>query len=705
VTAVDTAVGRTDGAAERDRTDGAAEPGRRDIGALLAPRGVLVIGASTDPDKLGGAMAARLADFPGPVELVNARGAGGMHTNVADAADAVRVAGGFPDLAVLCVPAAACPDLVRECAAHGVGAALVVAGGFAETGEAGAALQEALALAAQETGVRVLGPNTSGFFVPGRGLCASFVPGVDAIREGTVAVVAASGGLNHALAFAFQRGDVGLSLGVGIGAGIDVTAIDVLHHLADDPATTAIALHLETVSDGPGLLAAVRAASARKPVVAMVVGRHDVGEFAASHTGALATSWRTTRALLRQAGAVLVDRADDLVVATSALAKLRLPAGPVGVGLVTAQAGPGLVIADALQGAGVHLPVLTEETQRHLADLLPPMTYQANPVDTGRPGPAHADVILTVAQDPQVDLVAIYGLLEPVVDLPTAAASAAAAGHSVVVGTDGPGTEVGIAHRRTLDLGLASTVGAQALACAVAAMVQDAQGRDQDPATPVSDSPDAEPLGAGPWDEAEAKSVLDRLRITTPERRLCTGRDAAHRALDDFGGPVVVKVCDAAILHKSDVGGVHVGVGTHDRMDAALDALARLGDGPVLVEKMADDGVDLIVGARRDPVFGPVVLLGVGGIATEVYADAAIASVPANREVLRALPDQLRGRALLDGFRGQPAVDRDALADVVAALGSLLAANDHITDIEINPLRSTSRGLVALDAVIVARED
>jgi acyl-CoA synthetase (NDP forming) len=131
VTAVDTAVGRTDGAAERDRTDGAAEPGRRDIGALLAPRGVLVIGASTDPDKLGGAMAARLADFPGPVELVNARGAGGMHTNVADGADAVRVAGGFPDLAVLCVPAAACPDLVRECAAHGVGAARVVAGGFA----------------------------------------------------------------------------------------------------------------------------------------------------------------------------------------------------------------------------------------------------------------------------------------------------------------------------------------------------------------------------------------------------------------------------------------------------------------------------------------------------------------------------------------------------------------------------------------------
>ena len=162
-----------------------------------------------------------------------------------------------------------------------------------------------------------------------------------------------------------KREGVGLSLGVGIGAGVDVTAVDVLHYVADDPMTTAVVLHLENVTDGPALLQAVRATSARKPVVALVVGQHDIGDFAQSHTGALATSWRTTRSLLRQAGAVLVERADDLVVAAAALSSVRLPPGSTGgVGLVTAQAGPGLLIADALQGNGVPMPMLGESTRR-----------------------------------------------------------------------------------------------------------------------------------------------------------------------------------------------------------------------------------------------------------------------------------------------------------------------------------------------------
>lgn len=673
------------------------------IRALFGPRGVIVVGASSDPDKLGGAMAARLGSYPGPVALVNARGADGMHVSVAEAVAAVRADGGDPDLAVLCVPAVACPDVVRECGRLGVGAVLICAGGFAETGAAGAALQAELVRAAQEHGVRVLGPNTSGFFIPGGALFASFVPGVPDIEAGQVAVVAASGGLNHALAFEFHRGGVGLSVAVGIGAGVDVTAADVLRYLADDPETTAIALHLETVADGPALLDAVRSASRNKPVVALVVGQHDIGEFAQSHTGALATSWRTTRALLRQAGAVLVDRADDLVVATTALSNLRLPAGHVGVGLVTAQAGPGLLIADTLHGSAVDLPHLTAHAQEQLAGLLPPLTYQANPVDTGRPGPDHAAVIEAVADDPQIDLVAVYGLLEPVVDLPASASAAAGKGHAVIIGVDGPPQQVEGSLRTARGLGLAATVGAQSLAVAVSAVVEDARSRGGRPEPSVA-APSI-PLGVGPWDESMAKTILDELGIGTPRRRLCLDRAAAHDALDSVGRPVVVKVSDAAILHKSDVGGVHVGVSTHAQMDDALDALAALGDGPALVEEMAGPGIDLVVGARRDPVFGPIVVLGTGGVATEVYADVAIASVPAADEVLLRLPDQLRGRAQLDGFRGQPPVPREALAHVVRSLGQLLLANDHVTDIEVNPLRCTAGRLVALDAVIVARKD
>jgi acyl-CoA synthetase (NDP forming) len=673
------------------------------IESLFAPRGIVVIGASRDPDKLGGAMAARLADFPGPVALVNARGGDGMHTSVAGAVAAISAAGGSADLAVLCVPAAACPNVVLECGHHGIGAALICAGGFAETGPEGAVVQDQLLRAASDSGVRVLGPNTSGFFVPGRALRASFVPGVTEIDAGSVAVVAASGGLNHSLAFAFQRAGVGLSLGVGIGAGIDITAVDVLRHLADDPATTAIALHLENVTDGPGLLEAVRAASARKPVVVLVVGQHDVGEFAQSHTGALATSWRTTRALLRQAGAVLVERADDLVTATSTLARLRLPRGRVGVALVTAQAGPGLLIADALQDAGIPLPELAASTRVRLAQLLPPLTYQANPVDTGRPGPGHGAVIETVATDPSVGVVAVYGLLEPVVDLTGVVAAASRAGHAIVLGVDGVDGHVDVAHRDLLASGIPVVTGPQALACAVKAVVDDAAGQleDADPRGGLS----VPVVGTGPWDEATAKAVLDQLGISTPGRRVCPDRGSAHVALDELGGPLVVKICDARILHKSDVGGVHVGIATHDALDDALDKMAHLGSPAVLVERMVDAGVDLIVGARRDDVFGPVVVLGIGGVATEVYGDAAIAAVPATRGTLLALPDQLIGRAQLEGFRGQPAVDREQLADVADRLGELLRANPHVTDVEINPLRSTRGGLIALDAVIVAREE
>ena len=293
----------------------------RGLGSLFEPRGVVVIGASTDPDKLGGAMAASLAGPGLPVALVNSRGGGGMFTSVREAADGSPVP---LDLAVLCVPAAACAAVLEECADAGVGAALICAGGFAEAGGDGVEHERRLREAASSTGIRLLGPNTSGFFVPASGLRASFVPGVAHLTAGSVAVVAASGGLNHALAFALQRQDVGVSLGVGIGAGIDVTAVDVLEHLADDDRTTAIALHIETVSDGPALLAAVAKVSATKPVVALVVGEHDIGEFAQSHTGALATSWRTTRALLRQAGAVVVDDEDALVTAAATLAAVRL---------------------------------------------------------------------------------------------------------------------------------------------------------------------------------------------------------------------------------------------------------------------------------------------------------------------------------------------------------------------------------------------
>ena len=669
------------------------------LGSLFEPRGVVVIGASTDPDKLGGAMAASLAGPGLPVALVNSRGGGGMFTSVREAADGSPVP---LDLAVLCVPAAACAAVLEECADAGVGAALICAGGFAEAGGDGVEHERRLREAASSTGIRLLGPNTSGFFVPASGLRASFVPGVAHLTAGSVAVVAASGGLNHALAFALQRQDVGVSLGVGIGAGIDVTAVDVLEHLADDDRTTAIALHIETVSDGPALLAAVAKVSATKPVVALVVGEHDIGEFAQSHTGALATSWRTTRALLRQAGAVVVDDEDALVTAAATLAAVRLePQSDPGAALVTGQAGPGLLVVDALHGGDVRVPDFSDKTRARLGELLPPMTYQSNPVDTGRPGPAHADVIGAVAADAAIAVIGVYGLTEPVIDLPRVVASADLNGKTVVVGLDGPAEEVSDGRRTARSLGVPLVVGPRALSTALVALVEDARlasaRRDaggHGAAGIVAD-------GVG-WTEAQAKDLLDDLGIPTPSRAVCTTLEEGQAALARIDGPVAVKISDAAVAHKSDRGGVHLSVATAHAMTTAVDALRAIGAVEFLVEAMAPAGIDLVVGARRDPVFGPVVLVGVGGVATEVYADVAIASVPTSLSRLTALPGRLAAQALLDGFRGGPTVDREALARVLEALGALLVANPHLDEIEINPLRAHARGLVALDAVIVS---
>ncbi|MGM9471447.1 acetate--CoA ligase family protein [Pseudarthrobacter sp. YS3] len=672
------------------------------LSPLFAPRGIIVVGASSSPEKLGAVMAQSLSAFPAPVELVNNRGENGMHTSIAGAATAIP---GGPDLAVLCVPASATAQALRDSAASGVKAALVCAGGFAEAGGPGIGFAHDVEAAVRETRIRLLGPNTSGFFVPHRNLRASFVPGVAELQPGSVAVVAASGGVNHVLAFHLQRAGVGVSLAVGIGAGTDITAPDVLDYLISDEQTKAVALHLETVADGPALIDAVARLSAVKPVVALVVGRNDVSEFAQSHTGALATSWRTTRSVLKQAGAVIVEDETQLVAAVTALAGRRLaPAANPGVALITGQAGPGLLIADALHSAGVTLPRLAQSSQDTIATLLPPITFQANPVDTGRPGPGYGQIVAAVAADPAIDVVAVYGLTEPVADLPLSVAeSGAAQDLPFLIGVDGPDGDVESARKSAQLHGLPLISGPTSLAHGITALVNDARGRFQRSQVPAGTFiwPDLE----GPWDENRAKELLGALDIATPARRSCATRAEAHQALTEIGGPVAVKLLDAAVLHKTEIGGVHLGVDSTAAMDLALDGLEAAGAREFLIEKMAPAGVDLVVGVRRDPVFGPIVVVGLGGTAAEVYADVSIRSAPLSAREAEGMPAELQARDLLYGFRSGPVLETAELAAVLVRLGEALVSNDSIAEIEINPVRLTRDGLIALDAVVINVEE
>jgi len=684
---------------------------------LFAPRGIAVVGASRDPGKLGAVMLRSLRPFGRPVAGVNPRDADPGARRYASVAEATAATHARLDLAVLCVPAAASARAVTDAARGGARAALVCSGGYAEAGGDGAGFQRDLAAAAARAGVVLLGPNTSGFLVPALRLSASFVPGAATVPAGPVAVVAASGGVNHALAYLLAEAGVGVSLAVGLGNAVDVTAPDVLRHLAADDRTRAVALHVESVPDGPALVGAVRYLAERKPVAALVVGRSDVADFARSHTGALATSWRTTRAALRQAGAVVVDDERDLVDAVTALSALRLlppahasgglggvvPPGAsrvLGVGVVTAQAGPGLLHVDGLRARGVEVPPLAAPTRRRLAALLPPLTYQANPVDTGRPGPAFGEVLAAVAADPGVDLVSVYALTEPdALDLPAALAGVHA---PVVAALGGPAAEVAAQREALRCLGVPVLASPRALTTAVTALVEDARARAV-PAGPAVSVDLA--VGSGPFDEDQAKTVLGALGLATPPRRVCTTRAQGHEALAALGGPVAVKLLDAGITHKSDVGGVFLGVRDAAGLDQALDALEAAGHHSYLIEAMAPPGVDLLAGARRDPVFGPVVLLGLGGVVAEALADVAVALAPLSVAEAAGLADRLAGRALLDGFRGGPVADRAALGAVLARLGALLAANPGVEEIEINPLRITREGLVALDAVLRTADD
>jgi acyl-CoA synthetase (NDP forming) len=296
-----------------------------------------------------------------------------------------------------------------------------------------------------------------------------------------------------------------------------------------------------------------------------------------------------------------------------------------------------------------------------------------------------------------------------------------------VVGVGGSSEDVAVVRAGLRDRGYAVGTSPAALAHAVRALVDDArtahrrtQGdvhalaedahtahrRTQTPDEPQPTVPQdpARGLVGGPWDEDRAKGVLDGLGIRTPARVRCESVDAAYDALAGFGGPVAVKLLDASVLHKTEIGGVHLGIRTREELADALEQLERAGAEQFLMEAMAAPGVDLIVGVRRDPVFGPVVLVGLGGAAAEALADVAVRAVPLSMAEAESMPDELLGRALLDGWRNGPVLDRSELAHVLRALASVLVDSPAVDEIEINPLRLTRDGLVALDAVITAND-
>lgn len=669
---------------------------------LLQPRSIAVVGASPSAGKAGNALMRSLASFDGPVHPVNPRAA---EIAGRPATATVGEIANPPDLAILAVPASVTPAALEDCGQAGVRAAIVCSGGFAEA-PGGEALQQEVVQIARQHGMRLLGPNTSGFVSPADAVFATFVRSAAGLLPGSVSVVARSGGANLAACFLASNGGTGIRFGIGIGNGADVGFTDVLNFLAGDDATTAVGLHLEGIQDGSSLCAAVSRLVDRKPVVALKVGRAPIDGFAQSHTGALLGDYDVAAAALAQSGAVLVEDLGELIDALRTLSSRRLmPRSSPGVAIVTAQAGPGLIMADALGTAGVAIPELDQSTITAVSRLLPPLTWMRNPVDTGRPGSSFPDVIAEVARDPGIDIIAMYALDEPEALQPAEALaqSGVLADTPVVVGTSGPAAAIAASEEGLGRLGVPTFPEPRRAARAARALAADAQARFRLAAAAIGPQRPPAPLVGRTLDEDEAKTLLEQLGLAATRRRVCQDRPAALEALDQLGGPVVAKVLSAQIHHKSELGGVWTNIRTPHELEAALDRIDAIAPAPparYLIESQAAQGPELLVGGIRDPSFGPLVALSVGGVDVDLVGRPALRLAPVSGVEAAAMIDELP-RALLSGHRGARGLDRNALVEVIIAVSMILTSSPAVSQVDLNPVRLTPDGLVVLDALVL----
>ena len=402
---------------------------------LFRPDGIAVVGASRTEGKMGYEAMANAVKFDGRIYPVNPSSDGTVFDE--PFIDSVTDIEEDVDLALLAVPPTVVPDILAECGEAGVGGVVVYAGGFAEADEDGERLQQQVVDVAAEYDIAVLGPNTSGFVVPAADLLASFAGGVERFEPGDVTILAQSGGVAHQLAFHALREGRGIATMVGLGNRANVGFEETIPYFDADPETDAIVLHVEGTDDGRALLETCRASET--PIVAYKVGKSDVGEFAESHTGALTGDHELYTAGFAQYGVSTVESTTELFDGGLALAKSPLPTGP-NIGVITAQAGPGIIIADRIQQAGGRLPILTEETQDRIGEILPGITYAGNPVDTGRPMPEFGEIVEAVATDAHVDIILVYELYEEALGFPLTALDGLAerVEKPVLFATEGP---------------------------------------------------------------------------------------------------------------------------------------------------------------------------------------------------------------------------------------------------------------------------
>jgi len=688
---------------------------------LFAPRAVAVVGASRDPDKVGYRVVENIlkGGFEGPIYPVNPTAKEVLGVRVYPSLSDI---GAPVDLAVIVLPAPLVLPTLETCAAQGIGAAIVISAGFKEVGGAGAQLEAALGKRVRELGVRVLGPNCLGLIVTDSKLNATFAK--DMPPSGGIAFVSQSGALcTAALDWAVGLG-IGFSALVSLGNKADLSEAEIIEALADDPKTRVIVGYLEAVEDGQRFLQVAGETSRKKPVVFFKAGTTEGGARAASsHTGALAGADRAYEAAFKQTGVIRARSLRELFDFARVFASLPLPRGNR-IAVVTNAGGPGIVAADACEGGALRLAALSDSTVTALKRVLPPTAALHNPVDVI--GDATAEryqaALEAVVADPGVDGVLALATPQAMTDLERFAQAVVQVGTGAskpVLAAFMAEASLKEANRILLRGGIPDFPFPDEAVKALEAMVRYAAGQARPPlpARLPADRARAAALlgsaadrGIGALAESEAREVIAAYGFRGPRSARASSASEASDAAEQIGYPVVLKIISPQILHKSDVGGVRVGLANREAIhEAYAQMVARAGaaaphasiDG-VLVQEQVTGGREVILGMARDPQFGPLLMFGLGGIYVEALKDVIFRIAPLAGAEAEAMIREVRAFPILQGVRGEAPADLAALVQDILRLSQLVTDFPEISEIDINPLfvKPAGEGTVALDARI-----
>jgi acyl-CoA synthetase (NDP forming) len=696
------------------------DPDRLD--SLFRPRSVALVGAS-DKSMFSQFAYRNLVEsgFGERTYLVNRRG---TPTHGQPTVRTCAEIGEPVDVAFMMVPQAATLDALSDAAAAGITNVVVLSAGYAESGPAGIAAEAELLAHAQALGMVVLGPNHLGFANFVDQIPVTAVPGLPR-TPGPVALLSQSGASSSSMLRYADMAGVGLSYLVTLGNEAMVTAAHALDFCIADPTTLAVAMFIETIRD-PELFgaAARRAARAGKAVVVLKAGSSELSaKTAAAHTGALVGDDRVIDTMFRELGVIRVDTIEDMILTAGAAAQLGRLERP-GVGVVSISGGACDIIADRAQERGMHLPALATSTRSALTDMLPSYARAQNPLDlTGAAilDPALFDRAITaMSADASVGVVAVVDTLPwQRSEMPFATQKNIDAIGNGISHAAGPVVLVNqvvqpITEHTRQSLDDADVPYAiSGLSQAVTALSHLAWWSQVSPTITAPAAPTLPPMGerTGPVSEVQARQLLTDAAIPTVPARFVTSADEAVRAAAEFGSTVAVKIVSPDILHKSDIGGVRLHVEGEDAVRHAYTAVTTAGSGVdgaridgVLVSPMRSGGIEILVGVQRDPQWGLILAVALGGIFVEILDDSVLASVPVSADKARTMLEGLRGARVLAGARGRAPADLDALAEVISRVSDLCAGlGDSLQSLEINPLRVDGTEVEALDALITWR--